>query len=143
MKLVEQCNAAGLHCAAAFSLSRLPILTAPMVIIDGTVTLSPAALGSCFGRDAAGNYYRCCAAEHAAVLEVYAPYLGGTTMIGGVVQKLLLALQTVPEGYNMHGIQVGSVRYDADSDCFSCPVEAQFTSFLCFGKQVTACASCL
>ena len=37
-----------------------------------------------------------------------------------------------------YSLRFFSVHYDADSDCFRCTVGAQFTSFLCFGKQVTA-----
>lgn len=134
-KLTERLNAAGIHCAAAFSVGRLPMLKSPMVVVDCSTELSPAAIGGCFGRDINGRYYTCHAAAHTATLEIYAPYLGGGTAIGAVVRKLLLALQTAPEGYSLHSIQVGQVHYDADSDCFRCTLSVRLDSYLSLTEE--------
>lgn len=134
-KLVAQLSAAGLHCAAAYSIGRLPLLTEPLIIVDCTVMLLPAAIGDCFGRDKDGGYYQCRTAEHTALLEVYAPYLGGGAAVGTVVREILGALQTEPEDYSMRSIRVGQTRYDPDSDCFRSTVSVRFDAFLVLGRR--------
>ena len=135
-KLVVLLTLAGVRCRAAFMAAKIPLLTSPITIVDGTMTLSAAAIGDVFGKDGTGKYYNCKLAEYTALLDIYAPYIGnGGAMIEPTVRSLLTALKTEPEGYRMRSIEVGRMHYDADSDCFRCTVSVKYGAFLVLAEQ--------
>lgn len=135
-KVVVLLTLAGVRCNAAFQRAKIPQLAAPITIVDGTMELLPAAIGDVFGKDSAGKFYHCRAAEYTVLLDVYAPYVGnGGAMIAPTVRELLCALKAVPAGYRMRDIAVGRMYYDADSDCFRCTVSVKYSAFAALAER--------
>lgn len=64
------------------------------------------------------------------LMQVFAPRRGGSAACYAETEKVVAALSNGAAGVQLAGITVGACEYDAQSDCFVCPVRAQAQAYV-------------
>ena len=64
------------------------------------------------------------------LMQIFAPRRGGSAACYAETEKVVAALSGGAAGVQLAGITVGACEYDAQSDCFVCPVRAQAQAYV-------------
>ena len=126
---------AGLTVVRQFYPGTAPELTGPVTAVGLQGAKSGAAaqfsyLGMREDDDGGCTALYGCELTAEVLMQVFAPRRGGSAACYAETEKVVAALSGGAAGIQLGSLTVGACSYDAESDCFTCPVRAQAQAYV-------------